>query len=88
MNRKERRTYGKQIIERLDQINRSKVLEALNFDDIPKDILDSLIANTCENRPMQKRYNLYKRLLEEKIRLEIDLHNMKIDLAEKAKRQT
>ncbi len=86
MNRQERRTYGKQIATRLDQINKSKVLEALNFDDIPKELLDSLIANTCENIPMQKRYNLYKRLLEEKIRLEIDIQNMKVDLM--AKRPT
>lgn len=83
MNRKDRRTRGKFIMGRLQELRNSKVLQTLDFKDIPQDVMDSLIANTCENIVLQKRYNLQKRLIQEAIDLEIELHNLKVDLASK-----
>ena len=55
MNRKERRTVGKKIVERLHILKNSALVRAANLQDIPKDVLDSLIANTCENKVLQKK---------------------------------
>jgi hypothetical protein len=86
MNRHERRTRGQYIVQRLTQLRNSTLVNDFDLKDIPKDILDSLIANKCENTVLQKKYNTLKRIGEEAMKLEIELHNMKVDLD--AKRQT
>lgn len=80
MNRKERRTKGKAILQRLNILKNSPLLQEPDLKDIPKDILDHLIAGDCENKVMQKKYNTMKRLLGEMADLEVELGRMKYDL--------
>lgn len=83
MNRKERRTTGKRLIERLQVLKNSSILQEMDLKDIPKDVLDSLIANICENKVLQKRYNLQKRIFSEMAEIEIWLHDANVDLEKK-----
>ena len=83
MNRSERRTRGKYIVERLNLIKNSSLFKEADLKDIPKDVIDTLVANTCENKELQRKYNSIKRLLSEGIELEIELRNMQIDLTNK-----
>lgn len=87
MNRKERRTTGKRLIERLQVLKNSPILKEMDLKDIPKDVLDSLIANSCENKVLQKRYNLQKRIFSEMAETEIWLHNANVDLENKIKKE-
>jgi hypothetical protein len=80
MNRKDRRTKGLDAVKRLEVLKRSVILQDIDLKDIPKDILYSLIANKCENKTLQRKYNTQKRLLGEVIELEAMLHNMRVDL--------
>ena len=84
MNRRDRRTRGKYITERLATLRNSSVLQDANLKELPQDVIDSLIAGTHENEALQKRYNLIKKLLNEMMMLEIELKQMQEDL--KAKR--
>lgn len=86
MNRKERRTTGLALVKRLNTLKNSPILQEMDLKDIPKDILDSLIANSCENKVLQKRYNLQKRIFSEIMEIEIYLHNANLDLEKKMKK--
>jgi len=85
MNRKERRTRGKFVVERLAKIKNSSLLQEADLKDIPKETLDQLIAGTCENKVLQRKYRSIQKLLDEMISLEIELNSMRDDLAEKQK---
>lgn len=80
MNRRDRRTRGRYITERLTTLRNSTVLQDANLKDLPQDVIDTLIAGTCENEVLQKRYNLIKKLLNEMMMLEIELKQMQEDL--------
>ena len=83
MNRKERRTRGKWVYERLNQLKGSPLLEEADLKDIPKDQLDQLIAGTHPNKEMQRKYKTINRIMGEIIELEIEIKNMQNDLSQK-----
>ena len=88
MNRSERRTRGKYIVERLNLIKNSSLFKEADLKDIPQETIDKLIANTCENKELQRKYNSIKRLLSEAMELEIELRKMQLDLANKQETKT
>lgn len=80
MNRHGRRTQGKAILQRLNILKNSPLIQEADLKDVPKDVLDHLIAGDYENKVMQKKYNTMKRILGEIMEHEIALNNMKADL--------
>lgn len=86
MNRKERHTKGLALAKRLNILQNSPILQEMDLKEIPKDTLDALIANTCENKILQKRYNLQKRIFSEMAEIEIWLYNANLDLENKIKK--
>lgn len=84
MNRQQRRTQGKEIIERLKILHSSPILQDNTFKSLPQEDIDQLIKGEHTDKPLQKKYDLMKRLLKEMVGLEVKLNNMKIDLAAKS----
>jgi len=82
-NRKERRTKGLALVKRLNILQNSPILKEMDLKDIPKDVLDALIAGTCENKVLQKRYELQKRIFSEIMEIEIWLQRARLDLEKK-----
>lgn len=83
MDRHDRRTKGKTMVLRLNLLKNSSLLQEADLKDIPKDVLDHLIAGDCDNKVMQTKYNKIKKLLGEMAELEVELGKMKIDLLAK-----
>ena len=83
MNRHQRRTRGKWVYERLNQLKGSPLLEEADLKDIPKDQLDQLIAGDHPDKEMQRKYKTINRIMGEIIELEIEIKNMQNDLVQK-----
>jgi uncharacterized protein (DUF1810 family) len=79
-NRRERRTRGKFIFTRLNTLKNSSLIQDADLSNLPKEVIDSLVAHTCENKALQKRYDACQRVLGELISLEGELFKMKEDL--------
>lgn len=82
-NRRERRTRGKEIMKRLNILKNSQILKDADLSDLPEDLVKQLIAGTCKNDVLQKRYRTCSRILDEVSRLQIELKIMQTDLAKK-----
>jgi hypothetical protein len=80
-NRQERRTKGKWIIKRLQILKNSQLLKDADLSDLPKDVVDKLIAGTCEQKDLQTRYKKCMKIISEITELELMLQQMKQDLA-------
>jgi hypothetical protein len=87
MNRRERRTRGKFIFTRLNVLKNSPLIQDADLSNLPKEVIDSLVAHTCENKDLQRKYNTCQRILGEIIELEGELFRMKEDLMVKQTRQ-
>ena len=83
MNRRQRRTRGIEILQRLRTLKNSSLISQAGLKDIPQEVRDKLIAGTCENKALQHKYNTINKLLTEITELEIELHNMRVDLSGK-----
>lgn len=83
MNRRERRTRGLWLIKRLYRLKNSPLLQEADLKDVPKDVLKTLIAGTCENKDMQRKYRSLNSILGEILELEKELLDMKLDLEAK-----
>ena len=84
-NRHDRRTRGKWIIERLAILKKSQILKDADLSGIQEDEVKLLVEQEHENKTLQKRYNLCMKTLDEIIRLEAELLQMKQDLEGKQK---
>ena len=71
--------------KRLQVLKASPLLQDMDMKDVPQEVLDSLIANSCDNKALQKRYNAVKRLFSEMAEIEIWLYNANLDLVKKLK---
>ncbi len=83
MNRKQRRTRGKFVVQRLAKLKSSPLLDKVDLKDIPEDTVKQLIEGTCENKTLQKEYNTSKRILDEIMSLDLELFEMQQDLDQK-----
>jgi hypothetical protein len=84
MNRQQRRTRGKYVIQRLTQLRNSKTFTDIeSLKDIPKETIELLSKGQHDNPTLQKQYNTYSRILQEIIELEYELNAMKADLLAK-----
>ncbi len=83
MNRKQRRTMGKFVVQRLAKLKSSPLLDKVDLKDIPEDTVKQLIEGTCENKTLQKEYNTSKRILDEIMSLDLELFQMQQDLDQK-----
>jgi uncharacterized protein (DUF1810 family) len=82
-NRRERRTKGKAIFQRLQVLKNSPLIQDADLSNLSQEVIDSLVAHTCENKTLQKRYDACQRILGEMILLEGELFKMKEDLKAK-----
>ena len=85
MNRHDRRTKGKAILQRLTVLRNSPILKEADLSDLPKEVVDLLVAGNHPSKEMQRRYNTCKRILDEMMKLELDLKIMQYDLEAKRK---
>jgi hypothetical protein len=83
MNRHERHTTGKKIVERLRILKNSAIYKDADLSNLPEDVIKALSTGKCENKALQKHYNTCLRILDEIIRLEIELQRMNLDLKQK-----
>lgn len=86
-NRHDRRTRGKWIIERLAILKKSQILKDADLSGLQEDEVKLLVAQEHENKTLQKRYNLCMKTLDEIIRLEAELLQMKQDLETKQQKK-
>jgi hypothetical protein len=59
-----------------------------DLSNLPKEVIDSLVAHTCENKVLQKKYDTCQRILGELIELEAELTRAKADLNAKRLKET
>ena len=85
-NRRERRTRGEAIFQRLQILKNSPLIQDADLSKLPKEVIDTLVTHTCENKDLQKRYDTCQRILSELISLEGELYTMKEDLKAKQNR--
>ena len=83
MNRRDRRTKGKAIQQEINRIKNSQLLKEADISSLPKEVVDALVAGTCENKTLQRKYNSCKKLLDKLINLKLELTLMKEDLDSK-----
>ena len=79
-NRRERRIRGKFIFQRLNVLKNSPLIQDADLSSLPKEVIDTLVAHTCENKALQKKYDTCQRILGELISLEAELTRMREDL--------
>ena len=82
-NRHERRTRGASLVKRLRTLKNSQILKDADLSELPEEIVESLKNHTCENKVLQKRYDLGIRIMSELIELQSEYEMMKSDLAKK-----
>ena len=80
MNRRERRTRGIALQNRLRVLKNSALLQDADLKDIPEDVRKSLVDNTCEDKTLQRKYNTIIKLFSEVMEIEKELVNMNMDL--------
>ena len=79
-SRRERRTRGKWIAQRLQVLKNSQILKDADLSDLPEDVVKSLQGGKHENVALQKRYNTAMKIMDELIRLQMELRAMQEDL--------
>lgn len=83
MNRKQRRTQGKAIMERLTQLRNSKVINHPGLRDLSEEDQKALKEGKHESEELQKLFLKASKMINELISLERELYTAQQDLKEK-----
>lgn len=83
MNRRERRTQGKAIMERLTQLRNSKIINSPYLRDLTPEDQKALKDGTHSNADLQTLFNKANKLIKELVYLEGELYQAQTDLKEK-----
>ncbi len=86
MNRRERRTRGRFITERLAKLKSSPLSDNSFLKDLLESVINELINGIHDNKDLQVKYDKSKKMLDEIMSLELELYAMQEDLAQKKER--
>ena len=83
MNRRQRRSQGKAVMNRILQLRNSAIINHPGLRELSEEDQKALKEGTHESEPLQKLFNKANKLIRELVSLEGELYRAQQDLKEK-----